>query len=311
MAKGAKFKKYARRTPHAKVSSRAWIVVTAVIAFLILSFVISVAVGIALGKKAENIEKSKLDIAVSTYYSGDRRVLAVDTGIYRMDYDSSALRRGKVGLSLCLQDDIGGIGYRVELGFTPDGISFGEDLLYDHVEYIKKRDGYVCAYMYVKALDIKNSYERELYKAFEMALINNASASGVDEILLILPAVTDSKIDEIERYVSEASKASTGAAVGVLLTSELLAVTESDVYYASRLRAVCDFAAIDLRGATESTVEEILLKNEFYIRSYPLRGVFCESNEDVADIARELGMTSIQIIEDAKNVEENDDEIKK
>jgi hypothetical protein len=208
---------------------------------------------------------------------------------------------------LCKQYDDGRIGYSAALGFTPDSVSFGEHAVSAHVKYIKSHDAYACAYMYVRSFDIRDKYQRELYRAFEMALINNASAGGADDILLILPKITDANIDEIERYVSDASKASTGASVGVLLPQELLGLTESNVYYASRLRAVCDFAAIDLRSATEENIESILEKNEYYIKSYPLRGVFCESNRAISAIARECGMTSIQIIEDAKSLEKPDE----
>ena len=311
MAKGAKFKKYSRRTSRAKVSSRVWIIALAIAAFVLLSFIIAIAVGVSLGKRADAVSKGGLDIAVEDYYSGDRFVPAVDTGIYEMNFDVTPLKRGSVGLSFCLQDDLGGVDYDPEIGFAPEGISFGEHTVSSHTEYIKRHDGYVCGYIFVRTFDIKDKYQRELYRAYEMALISNATASGVDEVLLVLPKITDSNVSEIEGYVSDASKASHGGAVGVLLRPELYQVTDSGVYYASRLRAVCDFAAIDLRRASASDIEAILTSNEFYIKSYPLRGVFCESNMAVADIAREYGMTSIQIIGDEKNTEKPDESEKK
>ena len=311
MAKGAKFKKYSRRTQRAKISPRVWIIALAIVAFIALSLIISIAVGSALGKRAAATVNGGLDIAVEPYYSGDRMVQAVNTGTYEMNFDVSDIKRGKVGLSFCLQDDLGNLGYDPAIGFAPEGVKLGEHTVASHTEYIKKHNGYICGYIFVRTFDIKDEYQREIYRAYEMALIHNATANGVNEVLLVLPRITDSNINEIERYVSDASKASQGGAVGVLLSSELYQITESGVYYASRLRAVCDFAALDLRRATASDIESILEKNEFYIKSYPLRGVFCKSNKAVADIAREYGMTSIQIIGDEKNTSKPDESEKK
>ena len=59
---------------------------------------------------------------------------------------------------------------------------------------------------------------------------------------------------------------------------------------------MADFAAIDLREATEDNIEKILRDNEYYIASYPLRGVFGEDDGAVAEIARNLGMNSLQTV---------------
>ena len=59
---------------------------------------------------------------------------------------------------------------------------------------------------------------------------------------------------------------------------------------------MCDFAAIDLREATDDNIEEMLRNNEYYITTYPLRGVFDPEMPEVATAARKLGMNNTQFI---------------
>lgn len=298
MAKGAKYKKYSRRASSRTHSgSKMMPILLAVIAFLALCFIVSVAIGIALGKRAKNVAPdTSLDIAFKEYYSGNRQIKAVDAYLYDMEYDISNIWRGLTDFSFCLREKDGSIGFDPELGFLPSNVAAEADKLSEHTEYIKEYGGYICGYMYVSAFSGEDAYLCDVQRAFEISLVNRASSVGADEILLIFPEINADNIDKIEKYVSDASSASNGAAVGVLLTPEMLKMTEDGVYYASRLRAVCDFAAIDLRNATVDNIEEILRENEYYIASYPLRGVFDAEAVDVADAAEGLGMTSRQFI---------------
>ena len=295
MAKGARYKKYSRRAAtKTRAVSRALPFILAAVAFVVLSLVISVALGLALGKRAEKAAVAeKTDITFKEYYSGDRRVKAVDAYLYDMEYDISNIWRGLPDFSFCLREADGAIHYDPQLGFLPsDGIS-GGDALTEHTEYIKEYGGYVCGYMYLSSF---SEGAAELDRAFELALVKKASECGVDEILLIFPEINDNNINDIEDFVNEAALSSKGAAVGVLLSPELLKKNDEGVYYASRLRALCDFAAIDLRFATADNIEETIEQNEYYIATYPLRGVFSAEAEDVAAAARELGMTSVQFV---------------
>ena len=52
----------------------------------------------------------------------------------------------------------------------------------------------------------------------------------------------------------------------------------------------------DIIKATEANIENILRDNEYYISSYPLRGVFGEDDAAVCEIARSLGMNSLQVV---------------
>ena len=231
MARRARYKKYSRRSSsRAQKGSRVILIILAVTVFLALCLAVSVAIGTALGERAKNAdEEEKLEIAYKEYYSGKRQVKAVDAYLYNMDYDVSNIWRGLTDFSFCLRARDGSFGFDPDLGFLPMDVSVGEDKLSEHIEYINRYDGHVSAYMYVSAFSSDDGYTSEIERAFEIALVNKASESGVGDVLLILPEVNEKNIDEIERYVSDASSASTGAAVGVLLSPELLRKTEDGV----------------------------------------------------------------------------------
>lgn len=296
MAKGARYKKYSRRTTsHSRSNAHVVPIILAIVTFLALCLIISVAIGIALGKRAEKLpQKEGLDFSIENYYSGDRQIKAADAYIYNMDYNISNIWRGLTDFSFCLCESDGSMRFDPDLGFLPAGS--GGDKLSEHTEYIKEYGGYIYGYMYVSAFSGDDAYLADIRRAFEIFLVNKASECGVDEILLIFPEINENNIDKIEKFVSDAATASKNAAVGVMLSPEILKMSEDEVYYASRLRAVCDFAAIDLREATADNIENILRENEYYITSYPLRGIFDPEKEDVAEIAKMFGMNNTQFI---------------
>ena len=173
MARGIRFKKYSRRTSRARNSSRVWLAVLIVAVFLVLCLLISVVIGLVLGKKAESqAQKPKLDVAVDTYYSGERQVKRVDAIIYDWDFNISNIWRDEIDFSVCLQESDGSLAYDPGLGITLDGIAFGEKSLAEHVGYIKDYGGHVSAYLYVRTFDTDDEYLRNIICDFEIALVN-------------------------------------------------------------------------------------------------------------------------------------------
>lgn len=85
-------------------------------------------------------------------------------------------------------------------------------------------------------------------------------------------------------------------------------LTEQDIYYAARLRSVCDFLALDLRALPEnadrveegseeaSLLEQTAERMEYYVSSYGMRAVLSKSNAALYDSAKSLGFESIQIV---------------
>lgn len=311
MSRGMRTGKYSRRLSYAGGSSRTLLVVIAAAVFVLLSLVISVVVGISLGKRAEKYPYApKYDLSVEEYYSSDKKIGAVDA--YAFDPDAnvnSYIVKGITDFSLCLRAEGGELTFSSYVAQEMDIVQQeGEkSSLVATVDKIHAADGRVCAYFYVNFLTLEDYYLRELQKAYEIALVNEAADCGVDEIMLIGIEINDENIDELQKFVSDAAQAAGNAALGVLIAPEVFKLSENDVYHASRLRSVCDFVALDLRMVSVaeelpeneeiSELERVISEMEFYIRSYNMRMVLSTENAELYDEAKDLGIVSIQIIE--------------
>lgn len=313
MGRRARMSRYSRRKAMSGRSSRVWIIIVAVIAFLLLSVVVSVALGLALGKAAENYENNsvvKYDIGVEDYYSGDKRVKAVNAHEYSWGYGTSYYNSiGINDFSVCLRDSDGFITYHSAVDVTVgEGAGMGSRNLSDEVSGIHGNGGYVCAYFYTNALDEKDEYKKSILKAYEIALINEAAKSGVDEILVIGLDPTSKNIGEVEAFVSQLSLAAGKCALGVLVNSDDVKLTDNGEYLVPRVRAVCDFVALDMRnmptdaasvkkGQEVSELEGFLSEMEYYIKSDSMRLVFSVNNSSLLDKSVKLGAGSVQIVE--------------
>ena len=306
MARRARFHRYSRRTSSEKRGGRAWIIVAACISFLILSVAISVAVGLALGQRADayNDSAEKLDISVKEHYSGGKKVKNVRAEAYQWGYGTSYYETDD--LSVCLRDEDGFITYRSEIDVAIEGdIDMGSRSLAVEVGDLHESGGYVCGYIYSDALSEENPYLREIKKAYELALIDEAARGGVDDILIVGIDIDAVKTDELEAFLKEAAEAAGKATLGILIDTETVMDDEGLV---KRLAACCDYIALDLREMSKyadspesadkpSQLYSTLDSLKYFIKVYSMRVVFSSDNERLAKSARELGVTCTQIIE--------------
>lgn len=311
MAKGGRYSKYSRRTVLSEKRSRTATVAVAIVAFVLLCVVISVVIGILLGDKADeyNDRKTVFELSGEDYYSGDKLVKSVDAYAYQFGADAkSYIGSGIADLSVCLRGSDGSLTYSSSVASLM-GAAADESLkaLSEHVEYIHGCGGRVCAYFYVTSFGEADEYLRELYMDYEVALINEAARSGVDDIMLVGLGVAESSIGEIEEYVSRAAYASENAALGVILPESVVSAADNGEYLAARVRSVCDYIALDLRsldvnsadiaeGEETSALEAFLMKNEYYIEAYRMRIVLSKENSSLYDDIKALGVKNIQII---------------
>lgn len=318
MAKGVKMKKYARRTSMSKPRLHILPIITYVLVLSLLCFAVSVLVGLSLGRRAEEYQKSqRFDFPADPYYSGDKTVKPVDAYIFPQGADMHAYAaRGITDLSVCLCDSEGSLSYTSELGGLDGFITNAENRsLAEQVEYIHEWDGYICAYFYVRSFQIEDSTLRELYKSYELALIREAALAGVDDIMLIGIPIDDSTVAEAEQYVSRACLTAEDTVIGVLVAPELMSLTEQHIYHASRIREACDYIALDFRSLSpdadlvkevdSETAEEeksnlviALEQMEYYIKSYSMRIVLSKDNSTLYDSMKNLGVKNMQIIGD-------------
>lgn len=313
MAKRSRMSKYSRRRAIDGQKNRTvWAFAVAIIAFVLLSVAVSVAVGLALGDKADGIEpKNEYEFPQYEYSSGNKTVRPVDAYAYSFGKDPGAYTAaGITDLSVCLRAFDGVLSYTSLIG--ADTIEDDSDTLEHHVEYIHQNGGRVCAYFYVSSFYEKNVHMKDLYASYEIALINEAARSGVDDIMLVGISVDEDNIDSVEAFVARAAAAAENAVLGVLVSPETVKLTEDNVYLAARVRSVCDFIALDLRSlssdadkvgdgsedAEKSELERLLDEMEYYVSSYKMRIVLSKNNSELYDSLKALGVCNIQIIEE-------------
>ena len=310
MARVRRRSRYSRRTVLNRDRSRAWIYVIAVAAFVVLCLIVSVGVGLLLAKQAEKHENApKYDFDPKPYYSGDKMVKPVNARPYLFgDYAGLLTGIGITDFSVCLRAPDGSLTYDTEYDVNfGEGAEEGVSALSKYTTYIHENGGRVCSYFYVTSFDVEDENLREIYKAYELALISEAARNGADEIMLVGLDVTEDNIDEIEKFVSMASCSAEAAVIGALIPPEVFKLTEEGIYHAARLRSVCDFVALDLRELPDDAdkveiegeinlLDSTLSEMEYYISSYSMRIVFSEKNSSLCDAAVALGVENIQII---------------
>ena len=310
-----RIRKYSRRTKSQYKKSAAPIVLS-VIAFLLLSVIISVVIGISLSKRVEESGENdkRFDFDKVEYKSGDKVVSGVEAYNFPKGSDAASyIAQDIPDLSVCIRHKNGEMDYRFDIAeqYALDAMdtsySFSSLCTTAH-----NAQGRVCAYLYVGSFEIEDEYEREIRKAYEIALINEAAKSGADDILILGLDVTADNISEIENFVAKASIAADKTPLGVAVSLDVLSLNDSEVYLAARLRGACDYLALDLthltladgssKGVDEngnklpSLLEETLAAHEYYIKSYPMRVLLAKDQSKLYVPTLALGVTDMQIV---------------
>ena len=298
-----RIKKYSRRTRSQYRKSHMPLVL-AVIAFLLLTVIISVSIGIALSRRVEQSgqPQKKFDFERIDYSSGDKIVSAVEAyNLSKGANPSDYVAQGISDISVCVRHSDGKLGFRFEAAEYYSIDTQGEASFASVCNSAHQSGGRICAYMYLTSFAIEDKHLRGIAKAYELALIDELGRSGADDILILGLTVTDDNIDEVEDFVARASLAAGKAPLGVSVDEEMLAMVSDGVYLAPRLREVCDYLALDLTALTDGSVtddklEEALENNKYYIKSYPLRMLFATGCSGLYSKALAFGVTDMQVV---------------
>ena len=312
-----RIRKYSRRTKSQYKKSRAPIVLS-VIAFLLLSVIISAAIGISLAKRVEDAESLDkiFDFEKVEYKSGDKTVSGVEAYYFPKGADGASYVAQEIyDLSVCVGHKNGDLDYYFEVGeqYGFDNMD-GSYSFAALCESTHTAGGRVCAYLYIGAFQIEDAYQREIRKAYEIALIHEMAVSGADDILLLGIDVNADNIAEVESFVAKAALAAENAPLGVAVSVDAVAQNDSEVYFAARLRSACDYLALDLtyltmtdsesRGVDEdgkrqpSLLEDTLVGHKYYIESYPMRVLLPKAHSKLYVPTLALGITDMQIVEE-------------
>ena len=312
-----RIRKYSRRTKSQYKKSVAPIVLS-VIAFLLLSVIISIFIGLSLQKRAEEAgePEKRFDFEKVEYTSADKVVSSVEAYNFPKGADAASyVAQDIYDLSVCIRHENGEIDYRFDIAeqYGLDNVD-GSYSFADLCESAHKAGGRVCAYMYVGTFEVEDEYQREIRKAYEIALINEAAKAGADDILLLGLDVTSDNIAQIEDFVALAAKAAEKTPLGVAVSIETVAQNDKEIYLAARLRSACDYLALDLtylklsdansKGSDEngellpSLLEQTIAKHEYYIKSYPMRVLLPKEHSKLYIPTLELGVVDMQIVGD-------------
>lgn len=309
-----RMKRYSRRTRVAGKTSRTPVAILCVIVFLVLSISLAVVIGILLGKRSQEVSnRPKYKFDKVEYESGGKSVKSIE-GYYFAKGASAAdyYVQGISDFSFCLRHKDGSLDYSSDvankLGFD---LTDDEASVTRTVSRIKAEGGRACGYFFVRAFNERNDGLRDVYVAYELALIEEMAKSGIDEILLLGIDVNSENIDEVEQFIAKASLSAQRTAIGVSVSLDTLRLTEQEIYYAARIKNACDFLALDLRHLTvqdgedgvssdgqrvPGKLESIIGQNEYYIKSYGLRLLFSKDASQIYKAAMELGVVDFQII---------------
>ena len=307
--------RYSRRRARTERRSKAPVIILCIVLFILLCLVASVAIGIALGNKADGVGNiPQYNFERFEYKRGDKTVRSVEAyffpkGTSAADYASQEI----TDFSFEIRAKDGALNYASavgeELGFdTVDSVLSLSDVVKD----IHGEGGYACGYFYVTSFECADAALREVYKAYEIALIEEASRSGVDDILLIGLDVNTSNIDEAEEFVARAATAAKTSAVGIMLSEQTLLLTDNEVYFAARLKNCCDYLALDLTDvayqedlgkdengqAVKSQLEATVDRVQYFIETYKIRVIFGRGRSNLYRQALDIGLVDMQVIDE-------------
>ncbi len=301
-----RIKKYSRRRSSSPYKRRGVPIVMSVIAFILLSFLISVFVGIMLGRRAEKIAPEQpFELHRTDYESNGKIVSAVEAyyfplGVSPYDY----VRQDINDLSVCVSHKYGELDYYFEIAESFNSENNGSASFETLCADAKDAGARVCAYIHVRWMECEDKYEREILKAYEIALINEMARLGADDILLLGISVSEENISEVEEFVSEAAGAAESTPLGVAVSLEIVELAKAENYLAARVRSMCDYLALDLThlvvadGESGGKLEEIITEYKYYIKSYPMRILFSREESKLYIPALELGIEDLQIVTD-------------
>lgn len=310
-----RIRKYSRRTRSQYRKSHAPIILS-VIAFLLLSVIISVFIGLSLSKRAEESGQSgkRFDFERVEYKSGDKVVTGVEAYNFPKGSDAASyVAQSIYDLSVCVRHKNGEIDYRLDIAeqYGLDSV-VGDRSFKALCTAAHDAGGRVCAYLYIGSFAIEDAYQRDIRKAYEIALIREVAESGADDILLLGLDVNTDNIAEIESFVARAATAAGKTPLGVAVSVDTVALNDSEIYPAARLRSACDYLALELthlkltdadsQGLDEngnplpSLLEATLANHEYYIKSYPMRVLLSREHSRLYIPTLALGVVDMQIV---------------
>lgn len=157
-----------------------------------------------------------------------------------------------------------------------------------------------CAYFNSTAFEMEDEGLRRVRRAYEISLIAEAVAGGVDDVLILGIEVNEENINEVASYMAELSSC-VDVPVGIAISTGAVLQTQQNVYIAGRLESACDYVALDLRELAfyddegPQSIGEYLDPLRYYLSAYSLRLIFSSKNSELFDEVYDMGLKNAQI----------------
>lgn len=292
--------------------------VLAVIITVVLSILIAIILGTLLGKKAdESSQNPGGDIGLidpdgtSDPEGSETEAPEIPNVIKKAkditadfsevsDFDSD-YKSSYSALSLTLRNPDGSLEYNSAVaekyGFDRNGYSDLSKI----VSLAESKNKYLSVCFYLAPCEDMSESERLVYRAYELALIEELSAAGVDDILIFGLDLSEKAIDMSVLFVSEAQRLVEKTYIGV--ASSYRDVDRDEFSYSiSKIYEEADYIAIDYSEFAED--EEgfymALAHSVYYHTRYYARALFTEKSTAVfasqKALLAENGIKNYQII---------------
>ena len=272
-------RRYRRRSSKSIRRSKKIPVILGICGLVLLAVGIIVAaaalVGLKLKGEAEKHEEATEIVYIEPEFeikkpSGD--VPLVNAQIYRFEYSlGDFLSRDVKHFSVMLRDREGTVYYNSEVAQSVGWDSVYKSVsLADEVQSIHKYDGYICSYMYLSSFDEKSSISR-VRRAYEIQLVREAAASGIDEILLLGIDLTEENYTEILGFLSEIKSGAGNCRIGIELDYDEIISSDPESYVPQMILQICDFISLDAstvpcrENATELGLAGEGAEKDFYL----------------------------------------------
>lgn len=271
-------KRYRRRSSKSIRRSKKIPVIIGVSALVLLAIGIIVAAATLVGLRLRDVAERQDETVEFEYIEPEVEIIKplgdvrkVNAQIFRFDYSlGNYISRDITDLSIMLRDAEGTLYYNSEVAQAIGWDSVYKSVeLADEVESIHRVDGYICSYMYLSAFADASGIA-EVTKAYEIELVSEAAASGVDEILILGVDITEDNFNDVIRFLSEIKRKSGGCKIGIELDYDEVISSDYNSYVPQMILQVCDFISLDAssvpcsENAAELGLEGEAAEKDFY-----------------------------------------------
>ena len=171
----------------------------------------------------------------------------------------------------------------------------------------KERNIYVSGIFYVNSFKIEDPLIRSVELSKDAAIVAEALNAGFDDVVLVVPHMTDAHADEAVRFIENIKAMSDGGAVGLCISENILSLEDTLKLSQTidELDGKIDFLAVDLSltNLSEGTEQLSLAisSKQHYLLMYKMRVLLPNSENDytlsaIISEAESNGIKNIQII---------------